>query len=135
MRACSGLLLALLLAAPVLGHELTGPGYVIADVQGHFKYNVTLVVTSATEFGSTFLDGTDNTDVYVWIDGFCLQTMTPGTFVFEVDGNLVNESANGTVVSTVSLCDSWTGTVTTTVVPFPVTAEIQTWGTIKSLYR
>jgi hypothetical protein len=135
MRFCSCLLLALVLAVPAFGHDLIGPPYVLADLQGHFSYDLSLVVTTATQFGSTFLDGADNTDVEVWIDGFCLETMTPGTSLIAVSGNLVNDSANGTVVSTVNLCDDWTGTVTTMVVPFPVGTEARTWGTVKSMYR
>ncbi len=107
----------------------------IADLQGHFSYDLTLVVSSITEFGSTHLDGADNTDVGVWLDGFCLTTMAPGTSLIEVDGNLVNDSENGAVVATVDLCDGWTGVVTTLVVPFPVAHQTSTWGAVKSLYH
>jgi len=124
-----------MIAVPAFGHDLNGPHFVFADVLGHFSYDVTLVVTSTTEFGSTYLDGSDNTDLEVWIDGFCLNAMEPGTSVIAVEGNLINESSNATVVSTVNLCDGWTNSVTTTVVPFPVASQASTWGTVKSLYH
>jgi hypothetical protein len=135
MRVCSCVLLVLLLSAPAFGHELVGPTFVVADLQGHFAYNVTLTVTATTPFGSTHLDGSDNTDVALWIDGFCQSTLAPGTTVIAVEGNLVNDGVNGSVVATVNLCDPWTGVVTTTVVPFPVADQTSTWSTVKSLYR
>jgi len=135
MRTCSCLLVALLLAAPAFGHALTGPTFIIANVDGHFSYNVTLTVTTPAQFGYTHLDGANNTDVDLWIDGFCLNTINPGASVILVEGNLVSDSANGTVIATVNLCDPWTGSLTTTIVPYPVANETSTWGNVKSLYR
>jgi hypothetical protein len=135
MRTCFCVLLVLLISLPAFGHELVGPTFAVADLQGHFAYNLTLTVTSTTPFGSTHLDGSDNTDVALWIDGFCQTTLGPGTTVIAVEGNLVNDGVNGSVVATVNLCDPWTGVATTTVVPFPVADQTSTWGTMKSLYR
>jgi hypothetical protein len=134
MRTCSCILLALLLAAPAVGHELTGPTTFVADVQGHFSYNLTLTVTSPALFGSIHLDGSGNTDLMLWVDGYCSSTIT-GISVIWVEGNLIDDGANGTVIGTVNLCDPWTGVVTTTIVPFPVANEASTWGMVKSLYR
>jgi hypothetical protein len=135
MRICSCLVLLGVMALPALGHELTGPTFVFANSQGHFSYDLNLVVSSPTPLGSTQFDGSVNTDVQVWVDGFCQTTMVPGTSLLEVDGNLIDEGANGQVVATVHLCDPWVGVVTTTVLPYPVEDRVSTWGLVKSLYR
>jgi hypothetical protein len=135
MRRCSCLLWVLLLAAPVFGHELTGPAFVVADLQGHFTYNLTLTVTSPTPFDATHLDGANNTDVMLWVDGWCMTTMQPGASTIPVEGHLINDGVNGSVIATVFLCDPWTGMATTAIVPFPVANGTSTWGAVKSLYR
>lgn len=135
MRLCSGLLIVGLLASPALAHDLTGPLLVFANSHGHFSYDLNLVVSSPTPFGSTEIDGSANTDVMVWLDGLCQTTLQPGTSLLEVDGNLLDEGAHGQVVATVWLCDGWTGVVATTVLPFPVADVESTWGMVKSLYR
>jgi len=137
-KLAAGFALAALiaLAAPAAAHELTGPAYVVADGEGHFAYELVLVIENPVEFGFAEEDGTDNTDIGHWIaDGFCLTVIDPGTSAIPVEGNLLDATQSGTVIHTEFLCDGFLGVVTTTILPPGVATAPLTWGTLKARYR
>jgi hypothetical protein len=131
-------ILALLVAlAPMAGaHDIVAPASVVADGAGHFSYPVVVTVDPAVEFGSIYIDGTDNTDLgETWIDGFCMVVIGPGADVFMVEGNLADVGDDGSVYFQYSLCDGWLGEATTVILAPTVGAEAATWTSVKGLYR
>ncbi len=122
-------------------HRLTGPASVLAGAEGHFAYNVVLVVEPAVPFYYSLADGSDNTDVGWTADGFCLEDIPAGTYQIEIEGNLIDTRRPGTVIYSHHMCDGWSGEVTTRILPNPLSAveeEVfaqRTWGAVKSLYR
>jgi hypothetical protein len=126
----------LLLAGGAAAHKITAPMAIVAGGDGSFAYEVTVTQTAATEYGSTTIDGTDNTDIGMWhADGFCVHLRDPGDYVFTVTGKLLNPRAKGTVSYTEDLCDGWSDTVTTTIDSPPVKITDRTWGALKGVYR
>ncbi|HOX24174.1 MAG TPA: hypothetical protein PLL30_00290 [Candidatus Krumholzibacteria bacterium] len=136
MIRCAMLAFALIVSAAAAAHDLTGPASVVADAAGHFAYEVTLVVTSPTEFAWSEIDGSEGTDLgWQIFDGFCLETIEPGTYAIPIEGNLLDPQVPGVVHYSHFLCDGWEETVSTTIVPLSVGLEPATWGDVKSLYR
>ena len=131
------LLIALTALVAVAGaHEIIAPTSVQADGSGHFSYEITVVITSAAEFATAELDGSDNTDVESWIaDGFCMVVIEPGTYSEIFEGNLIDVALAGSVSYSHSMCDGWTGAVTTVILAPVVGTENESWSAVKSLYR
>ncbi len=126
----------LLWAGGAWAHEFSMPIAVSADGSGHFEFDVVVTISSPTLFGSSEIDGTDNTDVvHTWADGFCLGTWAAGTYVETVAGNLLDPAVGGSVMYRHDMCDGWVGTGTTMILPPTVGTEPVAWSLIKALYR
>ena len=139
MRTLSGklaCLAAVICATTAAAHEITAPPAVVADGAGHFSFTVTVGVTVETQQGSAVIDGTDNTNLGVtYLDGFCISTLAPGFYPWQITGNLADPHFGGSVQYSHSLCDGWNGSVTVNIIPPTVTVENLSWCTLKALYR
>ena len=130
------LLLTFVASASAFAHEFTVPESVTADVTGHFEFPVVVEITSPAEFGSIYVNGTDNTDLgEMWADGFCMMTIQPGTSTTMVEGNLTDQAIGGSVIYHHSMCDGWNGEGVVLILPNPVTAEPTSWSRLKAIYR
>ncbi len=131
------LLVALLLISTTLSaHEFHCPDYVAANGAGYFEYEVIVTITSPAEFGYIWIDGTDNTDIGEQIaDGFCIATWGPGQFSETVFGHLLDLHSSGSVIYEHYMCDNWTGTGTTIILPPEVANKTTSLGHVKTLFR
>ncbi|MFO7655149.1 MAG: hypothetical protein R6X25_15220 [Candidatus Krumholzibacteriia bacterium] len=126
----------LALAGTAFAHSLTGPAVVQADGAGHFAYELTLVVDSATELGYAEWSGTENTDLeWTHVDGFCATPHEIGTFMIPMEGNLLHPEMGAAAMYVYALCDGWTGEVHTDILAPTVAAEHETWAAVKRIYR
>jgi len=124
-----------ILAGAALAHEIGAPVAVQADGAGHFEVDVTITITSPIEFGFSQEWDLGNTDVGMHADGFCMTVIEPAEYVWTVSGNLLDPTQNGEVGYEHSMCDGWTGYVTTVILAPTVSAEASTWSAVKALYR
>lgn len=123
-------------SATAIAHEVTAPASVAADGAGHFSFTVLVEVTVATAQGSAYINGTDNTNLgETFLDGFCITTLDPGFYPWEITGDLTDPGLGGSVLYDHSLCDGWSGSVTVNIIPPAVAVEKLTWSTLKALYR
>lgn len=131
------LVLVLVLTAGLASaHQFTAPATVPADGAGHFSYEVTVVIESPIEFAYVYVNGLDNTDLGEWYgDGFCMTVVEPGTYLETVSGSLVDPGEQGSVYYEHAMCDGWTGSGTTVILPQTVGAESRSWSVLKGLYR
>lgn len=130
------IVLALLATAAASAHDLSAPAQVIADPDGHFAYEITIIIDPSVEFAFSEMDGSDNTDIgHLIADGFCMVVVEAGEYIWPVNGNLLEVDMQGSVIYTHAMCDGWQETVTTIVLPYVVATETQTWTTIKEFYR
>jgi len=129
--------LALGLCAGLAGaHEIDAPGAVQAGGAGHFAYDIIVTITAPIEYGGSRLDGTDNTDLWAWVeDGWCVDMVEPGDYTIPIEGNLVDIGSDGSVYYEHGMCDGWTDNVTTVILAPTVGTEERSWSAVKGLYR
>jgi hypothetical protein len=138
MKTCQKILfVALMLISTTLSaHEFHCPDYVAANGDGYFEYEVVVTITSPAEFGYIWVNGNDNTDIGEWhADGFCMATWNPGQFTDTVTGHLLDLHSSGSVIYDHYMCDGWTGTGTTIILPPAINNETTSVGHVKNLFR
>lgn len=135
---CKLLIVSLLMlgAGGALAHEFQMPASVVADGAGHFAFDVVVIIVGPTDFSSTMTDGRDNTSLgQSWVDGFCMGTWASGTYVTTLEGDLLDPASGGSVTYNHNMCDGWSGTGTTQIIPPAVANEAVAWSSIKAVYR